>query len=134
MRGCYGWATRSLVLLVLAIAVFSAWLGWTGYIESDDQYYASAAVGWLTKFPYIGTGHWGLRHAIVLPIAASFALGGISETALILPTTLYYLAIVVLTFFALNRLSGAAVAFWAAVLIALTPLFSLSASIVVTDL
>jgi 4-amino-4-deoxy-L-arabinose transferase-like glycosyltransferase len=134
MRGYYGWATCSLILLVVVIAVFSAWLGWTGYIESDDQYYASAAVGWMTKFPYIATGHWGLRHTIVLPIAASFALGGINETALVLPTTLYYLALVVLTYLALDRLAGPLAAFWAAVLVALTPLFSLNASIVVTDL
>jgi 4-amino-4-deoxy-L-arabinose transferase-like glycosyltransferase len=134
MKGRYGWPRRLLLLLVIAIAVFAARVGWTGYIESDDQYYASAAVGWMTKFPYAATDHWGLRHTIVLPIAASFALGGVNETALILPTTCYYLVLVVLTFLALSRLYSAAVAFWAAALVALTPLFSLNASIVLTDL
>jgi 4-amino-4-deoxy-L-arabinose transferase-like glycosyltransferase len=134
MKERYDWAPYLLLFLVIVIAVFAAWMGWTGYIESDDQYYASAAVGWNTKFPYIATGHWGLRHTIVLPIAASFAIAGVNETTLILPTTFYYLAFVVLTFLVLSRLSGAIAAFWAAVLVALTPLFSLSASIVVTDL
>jgi 4-amino-4-deoxy-L-arabinose transferase-like glycosyltransferase len=122
------------LLLVIMIAVSAALLGWVGYIESDDQFYASAAIGWITHFPFVGTNHWGLRHAIVLPIAASFRLWGVSETALIFPITLYYLALVVVTFAVMHRVADLAVAFWAAVLVALTPLFSVGASIVYTDL
>src|SRR5256885_1633533 len=85
-------------LFVMVIAVLSIPLGWIGYVESDDQYYAAAALGWITQFPYVASTHWGLRHAIVLPIAASFALGGVNEITLILPITAYYLAIVALTF------------------------------------
>ena len=122
------------LLLVILIAVAAATVGWIGYIEADDQFYVSAAVGWLTHFPFVGTNHWGLRHAIVLPIAASFSLGGVRETTLILPITLYYLALVILTFLVLERISERTVAFWAAVMVALTPRFALGASLVVTDL
>src|SRR5262245_32820675 len=122
------------LLLVILIAVAAAMVGWIGYIEADDQFYASAAVGWLTHFPFVGTNHWGLRHAIVLPIAASFSLGGVRETTLILPITLYYFALVILTFLVLERVSERRVAFWAAVIVALTPRFALGASWVVTDL
>src|SRR4051812_6811269 len=78
------------VLLIVAVAAFSAWLGWVGYIESDDWFYAEAARNWAAHFPFIGSTHWGLRHMIVLPMAASFAIAGLGEGSLVLPLMIYF--------------------------------------------
>ena len=76
------------VLLSLAAA---------GYSDSDDHFYIEAADGWLAHMPFVGTTHWHLRHPFVLAIAASFAAFGRTELALMLPTLLAYVSILLLT-------------------------------------
>lgn len=122
------------ISFIFVTCLAATWLGWIGYTDSDDQFYAAAASGWIAHFPYVGTNHWGLRHAIVLPIAVSFALAGATEAMLVLPIAICFLALAGLTFFAVDRFVDAKTAFVASTLFTLTPLFSLSASIVRTDL
>ena len=114
--------------LLVAIVVFTSWLGYVGFIASDDGSYSEAAVGWLDHFPYVGVNHWGLRHAVVLPVALSFWLGGISELNMMLPTKVYLLLLILLTYGCLSRLVERWTALLASALIALTPIFILPSS------
>jgi 4-amino-4-deoxy-L-arabinose transferase-like glycosyltransferase len=116
------------LILLAAIAIFTIWLGYIGFRPSDDQYYSMAAVGWLDHFPYIGATHWELRHTVVLPLALSFWLGGINETSLMLPTLMYLLLLMALTYGCLGRLVEPGQAVLAAALVALTPVFVLYVS------
>ena len=116
------------VALLLAIAALTSWLGYVGFIASDDGSYSEAAIGWLDHFPYVGINHWGLRHAVVLPVALSFWLGGINELTMMLPTKVYLLLLILLTYRCLTRLVERRTALLASALIALTPVFILPSS------
>jgi hypothetical protein len=116
------------VALLLAIVGFTSWLGYVGFIASDDGSYSEAAIGWLDHFPYVGINHWGLRHAVVLPVALSFWLGGINEMTMMLPTKVYSLLLILLTYGCLARLVERRTALLASALVALTPIFVLPSS------
>ena len=48
-------------LIVVAIAL---WLGWVGYIASDDALYYFGAVKWVDRPPYPGVDHWTTRFPV----------------------------------------------------------------------
>jgi hypothetical protein len=114
--------------LLFAIVGFTSWLGYIGFIASDDGSYSEAAIGWLDHFPYVGINHWGLRHTVVLPVALSFWLGGVSELTMMLPTKVYLLLLILLTYGCLTRMVEHRTALLASALIALTPIFILPSS------
>jgi 4-amino-4-deoxy-L-arabinose transferase-like glycosyltransferase len=116
------------VALLAALVGFTSWLGYVGFIASDDGSYSEAAIGWLDHFPYVGINHWGLRHAVVLPVALSFWVGGVSELTMMLPTKVYLLLLILLTYGCLSRLIERRTALLASALIALTPIFILPSS------
>jgi 4-amino-4-deoxy-L-arabinose transferase-like glycosyltransferase len=114
------------VVLLGALVGFTSWLGYVGFIASDDGSYSEAAIGWLDHFPYVGINHWGLRHLVVLPVALSFWLGGVNELSMMLPTKVYLFFLILLTYGCLTRLVERRTALLASALIALTPIFALS--------
>jgi len=116
------------VALLVVIVGFTSWLGYVGFIASDDGSYSEAAIGWLDHFPYVGINHWALRHAVVLPVALSFWLGGINEFTMMLPTKVYLLLLILLTYGCLSRLLEQRTALLASALIALTPVLVLPSS------
>jgi 4-amino-4-deoxy-L-arabinose transferase-like glycosyltransferase len=116
------------VALLIALVGFTSWLGYVGFIASDDGSYSEAAIGWLDHFPYVAINHWGLRHAVVLPVALSFWLGGINEVSMMLPTKIYLLLLILLTYGCLTRLIERRTALLASALVALTPIFILPSS------
>lgn len=116
------------VAFLVALVGFTSWLGYVGFIASDDGSYSEAAIGWLDHFPYVGINHWGLRHAVVLPVALSFWLGGINELTMMLPTKVYSLLLILLTYGCLARLVERRTALLASALVALTPIFVLPSS------
>src|SRR5262249_3286059 len=120
-------AALDLALLV-ALVGFTSWLGYVGFLGSDDGSYSEAAIGWLDHFPYVGINHWALRHAVVLPVALSFWLGGINEVSMMLPTKIYLLLLILLTYGCLSILIERRTALVAAAIIALTPIFILPSS------
>ncbi len=120
----------STVLFVLLVIR----LGWTGHIESDDVFYAQAAMGWVEHFPYLAQTHWGLRHTVVLPLALSFWLFGQTEAALEAPILLYYAALLVLTAYCVGRVGGLRAALLATVLVAATPIIASESSTIGDDL
>ena len=127
--GAYGAA-------ILVAFVFAAMLAvtWVGFIESDDLEYARSGAFWLDDFPHLGQSHWGLRHLIVLPVAASFALFGRGEGPLLLPTVLYAAGIVAMTGLCVRRVAGTLAGLLAALLVATLPVFVTGASIVYSDI
>jgi len=127
-------AAATHLVLLAAIAGFTIWLGYIGFIASDDQSYSMAAIGWLDHFPYIGTTHWELRHTVVLPLALSFWLGGVNEASIMLPTLIYLLLLMALTYGCLIRLVEPGQAVLAAALVALTPVFVLNVSTASDDI
>ena len=122
------------VAAALVWAAFAIWLTFVGYLESDDMFYAQGARGWLAHVPYLGTNHWGLRHAIVLPMALGFGLFGENEVTLLAPSLLYAAALLGLLGSFAASLGG-----WPALAIAIAvagsvPVFGTGASLVSTDL
>jgi 4-amino-4-deoxy-L-arabinose transferase-like glycosyltransferase len=120
--------------IIAAVFALALTLGWVGFLGSDDGAYADGALGWLNSFPYLGTKHWELRHPAVLPIALSFALFGVNEAALILPTVLYSAGVALLTYGFVSRCAGRGAGLLAAVLFLATPLFAVSATIAGADM
>ena len=108
-------------------------LGWTGYTASDDFFYATAASGWAFHFPYLAQDHWGLRHAVVLPLALAFRWFGEGEATLAVPSLLYTGALLCFSFWLVHRISGYYSALLSVVLLAGVPIFATDASIVVED-
>ena len=120
---------------LLVAAVFAALVAgaWVGFIESDDLEYARNAAAWLDAPPHLGGSHWGLRHLIVLPIAAAFAVLGRGEAGLLLPTVLYSAAIVAMTGLCVGRVAGALAGVIAALLVVSLPVVLTGASMVYSD-
>lgn len=124
------WALVAWLALPLAlVAKF-----WVGYLSSDDAAYAEAAYSWLSGFPFVSYTHWGMRHTVVLPVAASFALFGRNDLTLALPTLLYWAGIVLFSYVFLRKfLSSRALLFGLPVLVT-APLFVIQASSASADI
>lgn len=129
------WSWPAAAALIAACVVFAACLRlcWTGYSESDDQFYAAAAEGWRQHAPYLGLNHWGIRHVIVLPMALLFALFGQSETTLVLPAVLYATGLIALLGYIAFRLHGWLACACAIALAGSLPVVATGASLVSTD-
>ena len=125
--------SRNIILLVITSILLISF-GWVGYIASDDILYAHGARGWLNHMPYVGDTHWSLRHTFVLPVAISFAVFGESEYSLVLVTTAYFLALLLLVYWMVAKVFNANIALATSILIAATPLFTVSASIAGADI
>ena len=117
-----GWSTTVdlAALTAFALLIFSLTGLW--YFGSDDSGYVGAARNWIQHFPFISHFFGDLRHPVVLPIAASIALFGDNELAVCLPTLLYSLGAVLVTYGFLARLADRATALLAAVLVSCLPL------------
>ncbi len=120
--------------LIAVIGALIIPFAWVGFIASDDDLYLSYAVRWLTESPVLPTTHWGFRHTVVFPLAASVGLFGQSALSLALPSLIYFLALVALVYYFVRRLFDPTTASVAAILVLSTPLFPVSASIVNADL
>lgn len=124
-----GLAGAALVAVLFAALVAGSFVG---FIESDDLEYANAGAQWL-EGPHLGQSHWALRHLIVLPIAAAFAVLGRGEAGLLLPTVLYSAAIVAMTGLCVARVAGALAGVLAALLVVSLPVVLTGASVVYSD-
>ncbi len=120
------------VLVAIVFAALAAG-AWVGFIESDDLEYAQNAAQWLDAPPHLAGSHWGLRHLIVLPIAAAFAVLGRGEAGLLLPTVLYSAGIVAMTGLCVGRVAGALAGVIAALLVVSLPVVLTGASMVYSD-
>ena len=130
------WRELTIVLAVavpIAVVVANLWLVWVGFTESDDVFYARAAMGWVRHFPFLGVNHWGLRHCIVLPMAALFGLFGQSETTLVLPSVTYAVGLIALLGYMAWRLHGWLACAIAVVIAGTIPVIATGATLISTD-
>lgn len=125
--------TLRAALPALLLGAFLLWLAQAGYTGEDDAHYLFAADGWLNEAPFLGTTHWHLRHPHVFAIAGSFALFGRSEAAMMLPTVLAYLGVIVLTARLVGKVAGHRAAVLASLAFAATPVFVFYAKIPYPD-
>ncbi len=111
------------ILVAGILALFGLLLSsfWTGYLASDDALYWAAAGKWLVQFPYIGDSHWALRQTLVLPMALARAVLGSGPVAMVLPTILYSIALLVMLTLWLRSLAGTTAALVGGALIATNP-------------
>src|SRR6187549_3926774 len=125
--GPYRQINSVVVRHVLLWAVVSAcfWFAWTGFVASDDEYYALAGLGWLHDFPYVAQ-HFGTVRAVVgIPIAVMIGLFGEREFTVVLSTCVFFAATASVTLTMLTRLIGAIPALASCCIMATVPLFAL---------
>ena len=121
------------VVFVATLVLVMASFGWTGYLGSDDLSYAEAAEKWLEQAPYVGNTHWSLRYPVVLPIAADFAVLGLSELSLVLPTLLYHFGLLLVCGWTLRQHFDRPTAAIGVVTVACIPLFAIWTTIAFPD-
>lgn len=112
---------RASAVLALAFIIAAAYY-WSGLGPGDAERYLRAALLWQDG-PWLGDTHWALRHLFVLPMAASFAAFGASETAAILPNFLYAALTVAVTWTFGRRFLGTRDGFIASMLVATSAFF-----------
>jgi 4-amino-4-deoxy-L-arabinose transferase-like glycosyltransferase len=117
------------VLVAIAMMAF----GWVGYYGSDDMSYAAGGLGWLNNSPYVGNSHWTLRHTIVAPMGLAFLIGGIGEFTLVLPTVVYFIALVIAVYVIVARNIDSATGVLAAFFVSTLPLMATQSTLVVPD-
>jgi len=105
----------------------------TGLIASDDVIYAHYAHALATGRYSLEANHLALRFGLLLPVAAAYALLGISEATTALVPLMASVASVVLVFFIARRQFGLSAAVIAAVLLASFPLSIRYGSILVPE-
>lgn len=108
-------------------------MGWIGFLASDDVTYANGAYGWIRDFPFVG-GHGTIRYPITIPMALSFVTFGENEYAMVLPSLLYMLGVLVLIWHAVRNVGGTWAATSALGVLAISPLLVIQSSIASVDI
>jgi 4-amino-4-deoxy-L-arabinose transferase-like glycosyltransferase len=121
-----------LLLALLTFALLVAW-GWVGFLGSDDVTFAIGGYGWLEHFPFVG-GHGTIRYPITIPIALSFLTLGEHAFAMVLPSLLYMLGFLVLTWYTVRRAGDGCLAFGALAALVTCPLLVIQSSIASVDI
>ena len=134
LRGCFGELLSGEFAAAMLLAAMALAVGWVGFIASDDQYYYSAALKWLEQGWYLPDHFGRVRNSVSLPIAGSIRLFGDHELAIIIPSVVYYLATLVLTFLGLSRVTDRKIAFLACALFATFPVVVTAATTASADI
>lgn len=121
-------------IIFLCVSALAIWIGWIGFIASDDALYYYAANHWLTDPPFAGDTHWATRFPVVLSLAAMLTLAGRSFLAFDLTALFWYAMFVVMMGAFVRRLAGPRAGWIAATLTATLPVVTIGASVVNCDL
>lgn len=121
-------------LLLVILAAAALWLGWVGFIASDDSLYYAGAQRWLTDPPFAGDTHWSTRFPLTLTFAVVLAVMGQGFAAFAVTAVLFYVAIVAATGIYAAKVGGQRVGWIAALLIATMPVIVSHATTVSVDL
>lgn len=124
---------RQRLLLVITVVAICIYLGlisifFVGFLGSDDFLYWQGAGGWLTQVPYLGNSHWSLRHTLVIPMAITRLGFGNGMFAMLLPSLLYTLGIIIVLALWTRRVAGLAATAAAITFVVTNPQFLLLSS------
>ena len=122
------------ILLLFALALLGHLLFFVGFIASDDGIYLAQAQQYLSGDLSPPTEHWGFRYTIVIPLTLLGMFGDFSSQLLALVPLAYWLALIALTAWFMQRLYGAREAWLAGLLVATSPLFVVQSSILGVDI
>lgn len=114
--------------IVAAVTIAMLLFSWVGFTASDDWAYSQGAQGWLSQGFFVGENHWHLRAPHVLATAASYGLFGFGEFQLILPTILFFVILLLNTYYFVDKFAGRDAALISCILLALSPLMASSAT------
>lgn len=122
------------LLLTGCFVLFSLWLGWVGWLDSDDRRHVEGGLGWFREFPYLPRSHGEFRHLITIPLGLTFRLFGVSEWSLVLPNLMYFAGVLLLTYLWVGRFFGRGVSILAILIIASVPVFVIQTTVVFSDI
>ena len=128
---------RERLLWFAALALcgtLALWLGWIGFIASDDSLYYEGALRWLTDPPFAGDNHWSTRFPLTLTFAGVIALLGKGYAAFAATALLFYAGMVAVTGRAAAKVGGERTGWIAALLTATLPVIVSHATTVSVDL
>lgn len=128
-RATLGWAA-----LLLGAALLALWVGWTGYIASDDALYYAGAERWLVHPPFAGGDHWSTRFPLVLAFAGVLAVEGRGFAAFATTALIFYAALLGVLWAYARGAGGPRVGWIAALLAATLPVVVAEATTVGVDL
>lgn len=127
-------ATPAWLAIVTVAMLASLYVGWVGFIASDDSLYHQGAMRWLTDPPFAGSDHWSTRFPLTLTFAAVLALLGQSYVAFGATANLFYVALVAITSRFAASVAGTRAGWIAALLTATLPVVVSHATTVSVDL
>lgn len=119
---------------LLALLAAALWVGWTGYIASDDSLYFFGAERWLTTPPFAGDNHWTTRFPLLWRFAAMLFLFGKGFTAFAATALLWYAVLVAVVGLFVRWLAGDRAGWIAALLVGTMPVIVGNATTVSVDL
>lgn len=120
--------------IIVVVGALSLWFGWTGFVASDDEFYAAAGIGWLEQFPYVAQHFGSVRASIGIPIALMISIFGESEFSITLSTIFFLIMSAGLTMFMLSPLIGKSAALLASSMLVSVPVFVLKATTPCADI
>lgn len=131
----FGGGSNAGWVVVLAIAMAAAlYLGWIGFMASDDSLYHAGANRWLIDPPFAGSDHWSTRFPLTLTFAAVLGTIGQNYVAFGVTAVLFYILLVAVTGRFAAGLAGARAGWIAALITATLPVVVSHASTVSVDL
>lgn len=120
-------------LLVAVAAAVALYVGWIGFIASDDSLYFVGAREWLTHVAP-GDTHWSTRFPLILLFAGVLRVEGQGFAAFATTAVLCYVAMVAMMGVYVRRLAGVRAGWIAALLTATLPVIVSHATTVSVDL
>lgn len=120
-------------LLVLALAA-ALWIGWIGFMASDDGLYYIAAARWADNPPFAGDNHWATRFPIVISFAGALLATGKGMLAFHITSIGWFVALIAIGGLFTASLAGARAGWIAAILTATMPTLATFGSVVNCDM
>jgi len=118
---------------VILLMVAALWIGWVGFIASDDALYYAGAHRWATEPPFAGSDHWTTRLPLMLLFAGVLRVVGESFAAFAVTAIIPYALLVALAW-RFGDAVEAGTGWLAAVLVATMPVVAGQGSTVGVDL
>ncbi|SEI98328.1 Dolichyl-phosphate-mannose-protein mannosyltransferase [Sphingomonas sp. OV641] len=133
--GASSWLRLAGWIAVLGATMLAAlFIGWIGFMASDDSLYHAGAIRWLTDPPFPGSDHWSTRFPLTLTFAAVIRVMGNNFAAFAATALLFYILLVVVVGGIIAAIDTPRAGWIAALLTATFPVVVAHASTVSVDL